>query len=386
MKFISSSPEISINDVYDRNNNNFHLCRFTLAILVIYCHSCVLLRSESKGNFLAQLTESATGIGAFAVHCFFIVSGFLITQSAYTGSSVRKFMMNRALRIVPAFLVSLVIVAFVIGPVVTSMTLADYFKPETADPFKFVYKNLAFGIGGNVWSFKDVFSGNPRSGSVNGSMWTLAHEFAMYLVLAILMALGIIKNWRISIGLVLIFAIALFFYQRFELKPVTKPIVYWWVLNPWNYSKFITEGFFFACGSAFYALKNAIPYQKKILYTCLAGIVIFYIFDILKIGLFLFLPYIVIFLSVSKVFSTFQRHGDYSYGLYIFSFPIQQTILFYNDKLTLPQFIILSVLFSLIAAFLSWNLIEKPALNIKRKLNLPISNLRKNANNQEGST
>ena len=63
-------------------------------------------------------------------------------------------------------------------------------------------------------------------------------------------------------------------------------------------------------------------------------------------------------------FSTFGKIGDMSYGIYIYSFPIQQTLMFFFN-LNTDQLIIYSLLASIVFGYLSWHLIEKKALRYK---------------------
>ena len=353
-------------EVYDQKKNNFHLVRFVLAMTVIYTHSIVLL--GNKGDHLAELSNYQIDAGRLAVYCFFIVSGFLVTQSALHSESTIEFVAKRILRIVPAFLVSLLLVAFVIGPIVTPLSLSEYFRPDPqGDPYRFVQRNITFGLtGGFLWEYKDVFSGNPRPNAVNGSMWTLSHEVACYAIIAILLFMGLLRKRYFMVALLGIAACAIFAYFELGFAPIKEKIVWWWVLNPWNYDRFIRLVFFFISGSLMYLFKEKVPYNKKLFIISIAGIVVAMIFGKIHLGLYLFLPYAVIYCCIGAKYASFQQYGDYSYGLYIFSFPIQQTILHYKADWTIPQFLILSSVASLIVAFFSWHVIEKPALGLKK--------------------
>lgn len=79
------------------------------------------------------------------------------------------------------------------------------------------------------------------------------------------------------------------------------------------------------------------------------------------------LPLIVLCASLSPVkgLSTITKYiGDLSYGLYIYGFPVQQTLVYFfrPDANTL---IISSILVTAVFAYMSWHLIEKPALKLK---------------------
>lgn len=64
----------------------------------------------------------------------------------------------------------------------------------------------------------------------------------------------------------------------------------------------------------------------------------------------------------------FNRLGDYSYGLYIYAFPVQQTVALLSPETALPAQVATTAAVSLLLAALSWHLIEKPFLDRKRRL------------------
>jgi peptidoglycan/LPS O-acetylase OafA/YrhL len=61
-----------------------------------------------------------------------------------------------------------------------------------------------------------------------------------------------------------------------------------------------------------------------------------------------------------------SKYGDFSYGLYIYAFPIQQTIILYLGRIPIVQMILLSILCTLPLSVISWNLIESKALKLKK--------------------
>jgi peptidoglycan/LPS O-acetylase OafA/YrhL len=81
------------------------------------------------------------------------------------------------------------------------------------------------------------------------------------------------------------------------------------------------------------------------------------------------LPFVVVTLGSmsSPVLSRFGRFGDLSYGLYIYAFPIQQTII-HSSHNTQPLSVnlIASAAAITVAAWFSWHLIEQPAMGLKR--------------------
>ena len=65
------------------------------------------------------------------------------------------------------------------------------------------------------------------------------------------------------------------------------------------------------------------------------------------------------------------RIGDYSYGVYLYAFPVQQSLIyFFKNSMTAWQLVLYSLSLTLVLAAVSWHVIEKPALRLKRSPNL----------------
>jgi peptidoglycan/LPS O-acetylase OafA/YrhL len=82
------------------------------------------------------------------------------------------------------------------------------------------------------------------------------------------------------------------------------------------------------------------------------------------------LPYFIFFFAFSKniKLTKFGKFGDFSYGMYLYAFPIQQTIVsIIPDTTNIWINIFLFFLFLIPIAFLSWRYIEEPALEVRFK-------------------
>ena len=105
---------------------------------------------------------------------FFAVSGYLVTGSAIRTKSVSIFLLFRAFRIAPALIMEVTLSAMILGPWLTEMTLAEYFR----DPLFFRY--FLNVLGGVQFYLPGLFAQNPIPGIVNVNLWTLAPEFFCY--------------------------------------------------------------------------------------------------------------------------------------------------------------------------------------------------------------
>ena len=126
----------SLSNYKDSRDNNFNLLRFVAAFLVLISHSFPL----ATGSGTSEPLKTALGIefGHIAVDVFFITSGFLITGSLIRSKSAYKYIAARALRIYPALLIAVLFTVFILGPLITQVTLAEYFSKQT---FIYFFKN-----------------------------------------------------------------------------------------------------------------------------------------------------------------------------------------------------------------------------------------------------
>jgi hypothetical protein len=104
-------------------SNNFDFCRFWLAVLVIFSHSFALAEGDERHELMGLLTSRQLSSGRFAVCCFFAISGFLISHSWLRSTTAMSFLWKRIKRIYPAFVVAVVLGAFVISPIASSPSI-----------------------------------------------------------------------------------------------------------------------------------------------------------------------------------------------------------------------------------------------------------------------
>ncbi|TWI47267.1 peptidoglycan/LPS O-acetylase OafA/YrhL [Pseudomonas duriflava] len=333
-----------------RTGNNFDFLRFMAASVVVIGH-CFWLGGNIHREPLLNWT-GYTDMADIAVNIFFIMSGFLITHSWLKKSNVLEFALKRALRIFPALIVSVLLTVLVVGSLATDRSLNEYFyNRQTLHYVSNILLMTHFHLPG-------VFANNPFPDTVNGSVWTLPYEVFMY---ACVLALGLLGALRKS-------TVALIWAALY--------LVHLVLLPEWNISSLIVQklarlGMFFFAGALLYLLRDLIPWRGPIALFLLALVAATATHEISYYVLALTLPYLVIYLAYVRLplVSSFGRYGDFSYGLYIFSFPIQQLIvLWLGEALTFKAFVVISYLTSLGLAIFSWHIIESPALGLKRAL------------------
>ena len=350
-----------------RGSNNFDFVRVLAAILVLVGHSPALFKNKP---FYYDPLIKIIGYPAHAIglYIFFIISGFLITKSWESKKNTFEFIVSRILRIFPALLFTLICTTFILGPLLTSYHLSDYLTSK--ETYKHLLNITLFRI---YYELPGVFGSNPYNNAVNGSIWSLSYEFTCYLLLILFGYFHFLKNKWFSLSIYVLAVILISFYKsEIELSYPTIPFL------GINMDKMIEFFILFFSGSFFYLFRNYLTFNWITYSFIISLIIITRVFQIP----FIFNSIIFSFLIFSLVFSRrinlnkFGKYGDFSYGIYLFAFPIQQIIAqFFTTEFNLLLLILISTLFTFIASFICWNLVEKPTLKLKKRiLNLKINN------------
>ncbi len=335
-------------------DNNFNLIRLMAALSVIFSHSVAALGLPSSREFFFD--HLGLSLAEMAVDVFFVTSGFLVTGSLVNRGDVIAYLWARALRIYPAMWAMLVITVLALAPALTTLPLVDYFASPAMHEY---FVKCATLIGGVRYSLPGVFETNPLHGEFNGSLWTLPIEMRLYCYLAagwlVLAAVPAIRLKAMSLALPIAAAAFLFVILRGRLLG-----------TPFNVAD--TRIFMFLYGSTLYLWRDRVPVSPAILAGALALLLAtsfdkaaFFAAYVFCLGpLVLHLAY----LPKGRV-RAFNDWGDCSYGVYIYAFPIQQTLAFLFPGMPLILMIVGSGAITLGVASLSWTLIERRALALK---------------------
>jgi peptidoglycan/LPS O-acetylase OafA/YrhL len=330
-----------INDLLQERKNNFDIIRFVAASLVIFSHSYPLTNNNGAEPF-GFLSNGQMSFGGLAVKIFFIISGFLITQSFDRSKDVISYAKARILRIFPALIVVVLLSVFVLGPIFTTLSLKNYFSdPQTYNYFKTItlYKMQYFLPG--------VFQSTPNK-AINGSLWTLWFEFFFYIVVAVLGVTKFLNRKIVVLGFIL--SSILFHFGR---------------------GNFYTDLFrYFSAGMLFYLFRKNIIHNDWIALFSFAVIALTIKTHYFNYTLPIFGSYIVFYLSFHKYlkFYHFGKYGDFSYGIYIYAFPIEEMIVSLSHNKFSPMEVFFTAFpLTLICAIASWHIVEKNALKLKKR-------------------
>jgi peptidoglycan/LPS O-acetylase OafA/YrhL len=356
----------TINYFLESRDNNFNLIRFVAAFGVLFSHSFSLAIGSSETEPFKQLVGMS--FGQIAVDIFFISSGFLIANSLFVKKGLANFLWARFLRIYPGLFASVLFCVFVVGLYFTSYPIKQYLmNPQT---YIFLVKNTVIFLGEEP-SLPGVFESLPWSGVVNGSLWTLPFEVRAYCLLVVF-SIGIHHLITWSKGL-------LSECLLYSLIPLLCLIIYianhFYTFLPISY--FTSEDFrlysLFFIGTAGYIFKDNLVLSKHFFYAALSFLLIsamhsdlfFIVYNVTIFYVIFYIAYI-----PKGMIRKFNQYGDYSYGIYIYAWPVQQSVVALISGINVLELCIYSFIITLLLSYLSWHCIEKKALKLKGRLPL----------------
>ena len=324
-------------------DNSLNFIRYIAAFMVFVTHSIVLRGGETLSILTIHL-------GRLGVYIFFIISGYLVSKSWDRSPHLLIYFKKRALRIFPALVVCVFLSVFLLGAFVTLLPIKIYFQDILT------YKYLLNSILYIVYQLPGVFTHLPYPNVVNGSLWTLPVEFFMYIIVALLGFVFKANRYIYFISLLL------FLFLYFFIK---NPIIFYAT----DFRAIFHFGIFFIIGALIQKFYLQPLFTLKATILSFVLIVFFYLLNLpVLYSLWISLPVIVLYFGLQKgsfITKHFQKN-DYSYGIYIYAFPIQQTMIFLFPTLNFFVYFIISFLFTQLLAYFSWHIVEKKALKRKQ--------------------
>jgi peptidoglycan/LPS O-acetylase OafA/YrhL len=335
--------------------NNFDFLRLLFASFVIISHSYSL--SGTKGcDWLCQISNDQISFSFIGVKGFFTISGFLIFQSLERSSDLLNYYWKRFLRLFPGLVVVLLL----------TVILAR-FVYENSNVSYLANKGMWTYIPNNLSLYKmqatidGVFTNNPYKAIINGSLWTLPYEFTMYILLSFLFFSR--KHVFLTRAL-LLFTFG--FLATGNILSRHSSETHEFILSS---KLFLDLGAYFMGGSLLASIKiEKKKYLGLLAFISLLLVIISLLFSHFGLVSFFTLPVIIIFFGLKStiiISGTGNKIGDLSYGIYIYGFPVQQTLVYYF-KLHYLSLMLSSIIISFFLGYLSWHLIEKKALKLKK--------------------
>lgn len=354
-----NAKPISFEKAFDPKRNAIGFMRTAFAVLVIVGHSYHL--GGFGPDLLVRFSNGQLAFGTVAVLGFFILSGFLITASFIYSSSVWRYLWNRFLRIMPAFWAALVVVAFGFAPLMYLLqngSLEGFLILGNGGPIQYIINN--FGLNIHQYEVSGLTNNLPWPSAFNGSLWTLAYEAMAYLLIAIFGVFGVFKKQSKTI---LIATFTLFgLYVLNQAVPGSVATIMPFFAD----AQLLPLMLFFFAGSTWYLYKDKVTLNNK--YFILASVL--YVLS-LKFGFYaaigpLAFTYVIFYLAAHFPIKSFDKKADFSYGIYIYAFPVQQLLaqLGVQDS-GVVVYTLLATVVTIPLAVMSYYLIERPALKLK---------------------
>jgi peptidoglycan/LPS O-acetylase OafA/YrhL len=336
--------------------NNFDALRLVAAASVVFSHSFLIAEGTQDHEPLIWLTGNQSILGLVGVFVFFAISGFLVTQSFEETGDPWRFLAKRALRIFPGLFVATVLSALVLAPIVTTLWPSAFLW--TLAPWRYVLGNTL--LDQTVHELPGVmFVNNPVGLEINGSLWTLRLEFAMYLMV---LALGVLRLLTVRVAFLLVaFGVANLHFNM--LDELEKWGWFFQLLSGWGW----LVGFF-STGMVIYKLRHTRIFDGRIALLALAGLVISVPLHQFLVLFPLFGCYLALWLALTPRLPVIPvaRFGDLSYGIYIYGWPVEQGVVWLlGAHAAWWQVFLLAMPAAAALAFLSWHLVERPALRLK---------------------
>lgn len=327
--------------------NHFTLLRWGLALSVVIGHAWMI-----PTGYEPTRVHDWT-LSYLAVNGFFILSGLLIAKSLATRNDLKGYARSRVLRIYPALIILMLALLFLFGPAFSTPGGLGYL----ADPESWTYVVRVLLMGDPLSAPGGVFATSPDP-IFNGSLWTIRYEMLAYVLAGLGYFVGLLKNR-------------------------------WWVLTTLVFSQAIYLTLQFLPGLD--AVPGGVISLFRFTTTFLLGMTLWH-FPVLRragwisvaiaVGGFLLLGWSFIGETLANIMlsAALMHFGllrkpvagiatmpDYSYGIYIWHYPILQSLLLLIPGIQPLALLAVSTPLVIIVAAASWHLIEKPALRLKTR-------------------
>ncbi|WP_306222673.1 acyltransferase family protein [Bosea beijingensis] len=331
-------------------HNNFGLLRLVMALAVVVSHAF----SVTDGKVQQEPWFQTTGftLGEHAVNGFFAISGFLVTMS-FMRRGWRDYVVARLLRIAPGLIAATLVVALALGALMTTLDASAYFR----DPGLWHFISRTLTTFKSAAALPGVFENNPFRFPL-GTVWTLKYETLCYLGVLIAGLAGLLARPRIALAVMVGLTIAV------VLREVLTP------LGPKGTETVFRLPLIFLAGGVIYLYRDKVPLSLPLLALALAALVPLSFTPLYKAALYLVTAWGILVLALAPALTqrSTEPPADLSYGVYLYGWPMQQALHALYPSLGALILLWPSLAVTLIVAALSWYLIEKPALGLKRRL------------------
>lgn len=329
--------------------NNFDLIRLLGALCIRISHSYGLL-DKGHQQWAFYISDEEMILGTFGMYAFFTMSGYLVVQSFINSKSYGQYFLKRALRLLPGLMLVNLVVLLACATV-TDLPVKDYFLNWQTWRYWFVNSSLV--------RLQDALPGvftHMQTPEINGVLWALLLEVKLYVVIAVLSLLTLLRRKWVLLALAVPLLI---------LKTESH---FWHYYVPPRSPFDIVLGYsiYFYLGMLFYFFQN---YLRFNIWMVTSGLLLLFL---VKINMWqsVWFPFVFVYLLLNagraKPLFNFGRI-DISYGIFLYAFPIQQFIIYFaGSSIPVWLHLLLTMCITVPLAWLSWKYIEYPCLKLKR--------------------
>ncbi|MCR5216123.1 MAG: acyltransferase [Lachnospiraceae bacterium] len=329
---------MKLSEFLKQQPNNLNLVKLIAAILVMITHAYAYGRGYQLYDWYELLTKKEYSLGTIAVLTFFFYSGLLITKSILRHPSPKDFVWRRLRRIYPSYVVVLLFIVFLSGPIISEYSPGEYMShPGT-------YRYLSNLLFIPCHTLPGVFISNAFDASVNGPIWTIRLELVCYVITLCCLVVGLLKPKKIfyTLGLYGLFLVGMIgCYQAGFLSLGT-------FVNVLLFLTMYYEGMIFAILSDYITIK---PY---VFYMALAVFVLFQGLGWYELSFLIALPWILLWCGFGwrGQWKMGNRLGSASYEIYLWGGFVGQLVCYafggymnehMNMLLTIPISILLGL-------------------------------------------
>lgn len=347
----------TIKDIYNSRNNSFTIMSIIMSIMIIIFHSYALFYNNGKTDFFSNLL-GYENTGSIVVSIFFIISGFMIPTSLKNSKSLKQYFYKRIKKIIPPLFLCLLVSGLVIAPLVSKVNYLNYlFHP--GNYFYYIFDNIFF-IKNTVFRIGNAFINNPYPAVINGSIWTLKHQFFMYILIVPIFYLFLKddKKYYYLIYLLMFIIVVLSYLGCLD-------VIYKFLDHRLGFIGIFSEGkmlvrftYYFMVGVFINKYIDKIPVNIPCVLVAILSIVLTHKSDVLPFICLICLPYLTIVLGTIKCPI---KITDISYHIYIWAFPIQQLIIYlWFKQLNIYSYMLLSIFITVLISYISYYLTEYP--------------------------
>lgn len=342
-------PNFYLSFVLSKEKNNLNLVRLLAAMAVIYGHSFGLIPNPAGLDIIYHIT----GVYAaeWGVKTFFFLSGLLVVNSILSDRNVYSYMIKRVMRIWPALIFVVIGTVFIIGPINTQLPLNEYFS--NTDLYFYIKSILTFDIfGKNNIGLPGIFEHNPFPVAVNAPLWTISIEVFAYVVILALYLIGAF-NQRFALIVFLVFLVDSLLPER---------LIFWWM--PRDDFNLGAIPFCFALGGLLAVCKDQVRIDFSVVFGFVVLALLFRGGEYHK-----YLVYTTMFMlyfSALPVIVRLPKIPDISYGVYLWGWPVQQTMVNFFPTMNYWGNLLVTYVTVCVLALISWFLVEKPSIRLGR--------------------